>query len=92
MTNFVQASARRAVHRGVFVATFQMGGIEMWRTYYVDPADADRLALIAECAARAAERPTIRDMLGIAEHVQTPAGLARVARGIELELQRGRPS
>lgn len=64
----------------------------MWRTYYVDPADADRLALIAECAREDAERPRVVDLLGIAGFVRTAPALARVARVLEAEVHRGRPS
>jgi hypothetical protein len=64
----------------------------MWRSYYVDPADAERLALIAECAALDAQRPRVSDILRIAEHVRGATALVRVSRALEVELQRGRPS
>lgn len=64
----------------------------MWRTYYVDAADADRLALIAEFAALEAQRPRVGDILRIAEHVRGPTALVRVSRALEVELLRERPS
>ena len=64
----------------------------MWRTYYVDPADADRLALIAEFAALEAQRPRAGDILRVADHVRGPTALVRLSRALELELLRDRPS
>lgn len=64
----------------------------MWRTYYVDPADADRLALIAEFAALEAQRPRVGDILRVADHVRGPTALVRLSRTLELELLRDRPS
>lgn len=64
----------------------------MWRTYYVDPADADRLEMIAAFAAYEAQRPSVADVLRVADHLRNPAALARVSRALEVELHRGKPS
>lgn len=64
----------------------------MWRSYYVDPADADRLQLIAEFAALEAQRPRVDDILRVADHLRCPTALVRVSRALEVELLRERPS
>lgn len=64
----------------------------MWRTYYVDPADADRLQLIAEFATLEAQRPSVVDVLRVADYLRGPTALLRVARTLEVELRRGKPS
>lgn len=62
------------------------------RTPYVDPADAERIEQLAVEVVLDSERPRAADILQIAGYVRTGGAFARVARALEIELQRGRPS
>lgn len=62
----------------------------MWARRYLAPEDADRLELIAECAAAERSGPSRDDALRIAEFVRSESGLVRLCRDVEVD--RGRRS